>query len=346
MSRMPKQKTITIKDVAKRSNVSISTVSRVLNKKNRLVNPETRKRVLDVIDELGYYPNAMARSLHSNKTRTIGMIVQDIANPYYPSIVKSVENTAQKWGYSIILANAERSRLRTSKYLKIMCEKRVDGLILIGGGIVQDAEEQDFLERTGVKIMVIGKPHNTKLASVQIKNIEAAREACTYLIGLGHRRIAMITGTDDSATAVDRTQGYREALEANGLPFNKEWVISGDFDFKGGYSAAEKLSQIGGKNGITAIFAQNDMMAIGAMKALQKKGYRIPQDVSILGFDDIQAASFVTPTLATVAVPLEELGSTAMENLVKLLNGDKLDRPTYLQTEIKHRESLSRCSLS
>ena len=329
---------MTIKDVARHANVSITTVSRVLNQTEHAVNSETRERVLKAIEELGFYPNAMARGLHLNKTKTIGLIIQDITNPYYPSIVRGVEDAAQELGYTVILANAYRSRERTTKYLNVLREKRVDGIIFTGGGAVKDAAEDKFFDRNQIATVVIGKSCNAKLPSVQVNNIQASREACEYLITLGHQKIVTITGPEDSTTVIDRLEGYKQALKAHGLEPRDEWIFQGNFEFESGYNAVNRILEVY-DNQKTAIFVQNDMMAIGVMKALQENNLRIPEDIAVLGFDNIPLASFVTPMLSTVAVPVYELGRTAMRIMSDLQSGHEVSRITTLPTKLLLRQS-------
>lgn len=329
---------VTIKDVAKHANVSITTVSRVINETEHSVSHGTKERVLKSIQELGFYPNAMARGLHQNKTLTIGLIIQDISNPYYPSIVRGVEDRAQELGYTVILANVYRSRERTTKYLNVFREKRVDGIIFTGGGVVKDAVKEKFFEHTQLAAVAIGKSCNAKLPSVQVNNVQASREACEYLIQLGHRQIITITGPRESITAIDRLEGYRQALKDNGIQPKDEWIIQGNFEFESGYKAIKKFP-VGVKDKVTAIFAHNDMMAIGAMKALKEKGLRVPEDVAVIGFDNIPLASFVTPVLSTVTVPIYELGKTSMNILSDLLLGQEVSRITTLPTKLTIRQS-------
>lgn len=329
---------VTIKDVARHANVSITTVSRVLNETEHAVSPETKERVLKAIQELGFYPNAMARGLHLNKTRTIGLIIQDISNPYYPSIVRGVEDEAQELGYTVILANAYRSRERTTKYLNVFREKRVDGIIFTGGGVVKDAVEEKFFEHTHISTVVIGKSCNAKLPSVQVNNVQASREACEHLIKAGHRQIVTITGPEGSTTAIDRLEGYYQALKHHGIKPKDEWIIQGTFEFESGYSAVEKFPEIG-KDKVTALFAQNDMMAIGAMKAFEEKGLKVPEDIAVIGFDNIPLSSFVTPVLSTVTVPVYELGRMSMKILSDLLLGHEVSRITTLPTKLALRQS-------
>lgn len=333
-----REKNITIKDVAKAAEVSITTVSRVLNDNHNAVNADTRERIKQVIDELGYVPNAMARGLHGSKTKIIGLFVQDIGNPYYPSIVRGVEQTAQRLGYSIILANVQRSQSKTGQYLDVMREKRVDGLILVGG-IARDMSENFDLEKSGMKSVVIGSYLREGIASIWYDNVSAARMACEFLIGRGHRRIATVTGLSNSKTAQDREQGYREALEAAGIKPKKRWIIRGNFKFDGGFAAVSKLLS-GETPDITAVLAHNDLMAIGVINALVKRGYRVPEDISVIGFDNIQLASYYMPALTTVNVPFDDLGKKAMESLAKLLAGKKVQQSIILPTSIEIRESV------
>ena len=335
-------KSVTIKDVAKAANVSITTVSRVLNNSLGLVNEQTRQRILDVIHELDYSPNAMARGLHAAQTKTIGLIIQDFTNPYYMGIVRSVEEIAQRLGYTIILTNAQRSHQKTADYLQILREKRVDGIIAIGGRILRDAKVSSLLDKEDMKIVAIGRPINSNIPSVHIDNALAARNACEYLISLGHRRIALIVGTA-GPTTTERSSGYYDALKLNGIEVNHNWTVNGNFTFEGGYSAVENLAPIGGPSGITAIVAINDVMAIGAIKYLQKSGHDVPGDVSVIGFDDIQAASYVTPTLSTVAVPVQGLGRAAMETLSQMIYDKEAPLSTMFPTKIIARESTAPC---
>ena len=341
MKKEQTSRAVTIKDVAKMANVSITTVSRVLNNNDYFVSEKTKKHVLEVMEELKYRPNALARGLQSSSTKTIGLIIQDISNPYYPKIVQSIESRAQLSDYSVILANSGRSEEKIAHYLEIMWERRVDGLIVVGSSIIKGAKKSQLFQEREMKTVVIGKPFDKALHSVQIDNGSAVREMCRNMIEMGHRRISMITGSKSSATVSDREKAFRQALEEAGLPVIPEYIVRGDFTFEGGIQAVDQLPKIGGSDGVTAIFAQNDLMAIGVMKALERKGYRIPRDVSVVGFDDIEAASFVTPALSTVSVPMERLGEVAMEALEKLLSGDKVPRTQKLHAHIEMRESLA-----
>lgn len=333
-----KERSITIKDVAKAANVSITTVSRVLNNQKNAVNHETSERIKKVIAELNFVPNAMARGLHSDQTRTVGLIIQDISNPYYPGIVEGVERAAQDFGYSIILANAQRSRTR--QYMELLHRKRVDGVILAGGGVVRNVTDLNLQNPSDVKSVVIGKPMSEDSVSVQIDNVNAARLAAQFLVDHGHTHIAMITGVSNSSTSADREAGFVQALAKNNLEIRKDWITRGNFVYEGGFTAVYKLPL--DKYPITAIFAHNDLMAIGAINALHKRGFRVPDDISVIGFDDIQFSSYITPALTTVHVPFAEMGRVAMVTLANLLAKQKPAAVTHMPVFIEERETVLR----
>ena len=335
-----KTRAITIKDVAKAANVSITTVSRVLNNNLSSVNDETRERIKAVIRDLQYVPNAMARGIRAEKTRTIGLIIQDINNPYYPGIVLGVESTAQKLGFSLILANSQRSRAHVRRYLQLMWEKRVDGLILAGGDLGRELDSCDLPGKGSMKAVVIGKTRPEAGVSVQIDNIGAGKMACEFLLRHGHRNIAMITGVANSPTSIDREAGYRMALEAHGVTPQRRWTARGNFVYDGGYAAVGKLPL----EQITAIFAHNDLMAIGAINALTERGYRVPGDISVIGFDGILPSSYIFPGLTTIQVPFEAVGKRAVESLVKLMNGRKVENTSYIPVSIVERGTVGDCA--
>ncbi|MDR1519567.1 MAG: LacI family transcriptional regulator [Planctomycetota bacterium] len=331
-----KGKAPTIKDVARAANVSITTVSRVMNNDPYSVNNETRERIKTVIKEMNYIPNAMARGIRVDRTKTIGLIIQDINNPYYPGIVRGVENAAQKAGFSLILADTQRSRSRIRQYLELMREKRVDGLVMAGGGIIRGADECRFFSSGGISTVVIGKPVMPDVVSVEVDNVAGGRLACEFLLESGHRNIASIIGAANSSTSIDREAGYRRALAANGIAPDKKWVVRGNFVYEGGYAAIDKLPLDGGSK-ITAIFAQNDLMAIGAINALVNKGYRVPEDISIIGFDGIPSAAYFMPSLTTLQIPFQEMGKKAVDILVRLMNGRRVETTTVLPVTIAAR---------
>jgi len=328
---------VTIKDVARRAGVSVTTVSRVLNNSPHPISPETRRKVLEAVAELGFCPNAAARSLQLNETRTIGLMLPDVANPYYSGIVRGIEDVAHQEGYTVILCNTDRSRERTLEYLRVLREKRVDGVIFMGGGVVEDAKEDRFFQQEDIPTVVIGR-HSGTFPSVQIDNIEAAKRAVEHLLKRGYREIACIAGPPSSTTSRDRLTGYCQALAENGLKYEPSWVVHADFTPGGGYKAVQELLRKS-KFKPAALLVHNDLMAVGAIKALTDEGLAVPQDIAVVGFDDIPLASYVLPRLTTVRVPVYELGTTAMRLLRDLLAGRPVPEVTVLPVELIVRES-------
>jgi DNA-binding LacI/PurR family transcriptional regulator len=326
---------VNIKDVAQRAGVSISTVSRTLNNTDYPVRPETRKRVLDAAKELGFRPNDLARGLISSKSRTIGLIIPDISNPYYPELSLGVESTAAKHGYSVVFCNTGRSVEKLEEYVDVLLQKRADGIILAGGG-TQSKQASQVLTDFDLAVALVGR-HNLPFPSVQINNRKAAKEATDHLLELGHRRVAFISGPLNLTSVQDRLIGYREALEEHGLEPDDRLVREGNFEARSGYSAAMTLLQ--GEPRPTAIFAANDRMAISVISAAIDLGLNVPRDLSVVGFDDTILASQIRPALTTVAVPAYEMGTSAVELLLSTLAGKECPQTVWLSAELIVRQS-------
>jgi DNA-binding LacI/PurR family transcriptional regulator len=326
---------VNITDVAKKAGVSISTVSRVLNNAGHPVKQETRERVLEAVRELGFRPNDLARGLLLKKSRTIGLVIPDISNPYYPELALGLEATASEYGYSVIFCNTGRQAEKLEHYVDVLLQKRADGIIFAGGGTDFSPVSQPLLD-FDVEVAVIGR-HNLPFPSVQIYNVAAAREATTHLVELGHRRIAFISGPLNLTSVQDRLAGYRLGLEERGIGRDDRLVREGDFQSESGYAAA--LSLLQGEPRPTAIFAANDRMAIGVMAAAADLGLKVPDDISVVGFDDITMASYMRPTLTTVAIPGYEVGASAMRLMLRLFAGEECSRVTWLPTNLVVRDS-------
>lgn len=324
-----------ITDVAKRAGVSISTVSRVLNNTGYPVKLETRQRVQEAVEELGFRPNDLARGLLLKKSRTVGLITPDISNPYYPELSLGIEATASEHGYSVIFCNTNRQADKLEQYVDVLLQKRADGIILAGGG-TDFAPVSKVLSDFDTEVAVIGR-HNLPFPSVQIDNVQAARDATSHLAKLGHERIAFISGPVNLSSVQDRLSGYRSSLEEQGIDRDDRLVCEGNFQPESGYSAA--LSLLQGNSRPTAIFTANDYMAIGVMSAAADLGLSIPQDLSVVGFDDITIASYVRPTLTTIALPGYKMGVSAMRLLLKLFAQEECQSITRLPTELVIRNS-------
>jgi LacI family transcriptional regulator len=326
---------VNITDVAQRAGVSISTVSRVLNNSDYPIRPETRQKVLEAIEELQFRPNDVARSLLLKQTHTIGLIVPDISNPYYPELSLGVEATASEHGYAVIFCNTSRRPEKVEYYLDVLLQKRADGIIIAGGGTDLSQISQGTL-RSDTKIALVGK-HHLPFPSVQVDNFGAALEITSHLLNLGHRHIAFISGPPNLTSVQDRLAGYKASLEERGISEDNRLICEGDFGAESGYSAT--LSLLRGEPTPTAIFAANDRMAISAMAAAADVGLRVPNDLTVVGFDDIITASLVRPSLTTVALPAYEIGASAMRLMLRLLEGEECPKTIWLPTQLVIRQS-------
>jgi LacI family transcriptional regulator len=324
-----------INDVARRAGVSISTVSRVLNNSDYPVKPGTREKVLEAAAELRFRPNDLARSLLLKKSRTIGLIVPDISNPYYPELSLGIESTASEHGYSVIFCNTSRRQEKLEQYVDVLLQKRADGIILAGGGS-ESPEVTQVLTDFDVHVALVGR-HGLPFPSVQIDNMGAAREATSHLIALGHRHIAFVSGPPGLTSVQDRLAGYRAALKEHGMKRDGRLLRVGDFGAESGYTSATSLLQ--GEPTPTAVFCANDRMAVGAIAAAADLDLAVPGDLSVVGFDDTVLASQIRPSLTTVAVPAYEMGAAAMRLLLGLIDGEECPGDVWLPTRLTVRQS-------
>jgi LacI family transcriptional regulator len=337
-SRMVKQKeTITIYDVAREAGVSMATVSRVVNG-NPNVKPATRKKVLNVIRQLGYRPNAVARGLASKKTTTVGVVIPDISNHFYAELTRGIEDIAAMYHYNIILSNSDLKKEKEISLIETLLEKQVDGLLFLGGEVTE--VHRQVLAATSVPIVLAAtRDEKKELPYVTIDQIQAAKEATSVLIHEGRQRIALIGGPlTDSVNGYPRYLGYKGALEENDLPFDDELIRIGDYRYRSGYEAMADL--LNTKPDITAVFAVSDEMAVGALHAAQDLGRKVPEDLSIIGFENIPLSSQVRPLLSTVAVPMYDIGAVAMRLLTKYMNDEPVESgQVILQYRIELRNS-------
>jgi len=331
--------TVTIYDVAREAGVSMATVSRVVNN-NPNVKPQTRKKVFEAIEKLGYRPNAVARGLASKKTTTVGVVIPDISNSIFAEVARGIEDIANMYHYNIILCNADKKKDKEIRVINTLLEKQVDGLLFMGG-VVTDEHIRAFQTST-VPIVLCGTTvDNGEIPSVDIDHEAAAYDAVNMLIEEGHRRIGMISGTlQDPATGYARYNGYRRALENAGIPVREELVRLGNYRYESG---AEAMSYfLGLAERPTAIFAATDEMAIGAIHAIQDHGLKVPDDVSVISIDNIRMASMVRPQLTTVAQPMYDIGAVSMRLLTKLMNKETVEETkVVLPHEIIQRKTVA-----
>ena len=336
---MPRSKgAVSIRDVAAAAGVSVATVSRVLSPASADVpmRKETRDKVERAIDELGYRPNDLARALLQHRTSAIGLVVPDISNPYYPPLVRGVEDAASSRGYRVVLCNTDRDPAKISGYLDTLIKTRVDGIVVAGGGWADVPDRSTVLGNYRTGLVAVGR-HLTAHPSVRIDNVAASRAAAEHLIGLGHRRIAFLGGPALSTTVQDRAQGYRDALKVAGL--GAPVVRYGDFTEESGYAATREI--LDGCPPPTALLCANDRIALGAYAAVTDVGRRVPDDVSVVGFDDTPIARYVRPTLTTVAIPTYEMGRAAMRLLLAQLAGSAKPGLEIMPTHLVVRSSVA-----
>ncbi|MBM7551531.1 substrate-binding domain-containing protein [Thalassobacillus pellis] len=304
----------TINDVARLANTSKSTVSRYLN--GQPIKKRTEEALKAAIQELDYHPNVNARRLVKNSTQTIGIVVDDIANIFYSGILRGIEKVANQNNYQCVYYSGTSNHQGEFGFLNLAQERQVDGLILISFTKRSDELFRRIRELT-IPVALVGDggdiAENADIFSVDVNNEHGIKEVVRYLNRIGHRNIAFIGGPDDFTATHQRAKGYRMALEENGLTYEPSWTVPSDWSKDGGYKAMRDLINIGG---MTAVIASNDETAIGALLYAHELGFRVPRDFSIVGFDDIEIASWVYPPLTTVNQPLYQIGLEAADGLV------------------------------
>ncbi len=306
----------TIRDVADRAGVSTATVSRVLagigNPK-----PETAAAVRRAVEQLGYRPSGVARSLRMKRTRTLGLIVTDIQNPFFPELVQAADSAARSLNYSIILGSAAYDEHRAMHYLDLMVDRRVDGLI-IASSQLSDESWQWLLSSPVPVVVVNAEPTGLAVPVITSDNEGGPRLAVEHLVGLGHRRLAYIRGFEGFSADAPRFEGFLAACRDAGIPQADVVEVRGDGQFEGGERATAELLAAG--SDVTAIVCHNDVTAIGAMRAIRAAGLRVPANISVVGCDDIAAAAWVVPALTTVAQQKAEMGAMAVQRLAAALD--------------------------
>lgn len=333
---------VTIRDVAQKANVSISTVSHVLNG-TRFVSEETKKAVLTAIKELGYRPNPIARGLKTDVMKTIGVIVSDVINPFFTSVVRGIEDGASEAGYSVIVCNSDEIPKKQDNYLHVLEENRVAGII-----ITPVAKRQGYLrtlinERRFPIVIVNREIPQLKVDSVIVDNRGGAYEAIKHLLDHGHRRIGVVAGLANSPTTIRRLEGYKVAIAEKGISFDEALVIDGHATFEGGRLAAHALMEL--KPRPTAIFSMNALMTAGVMLALQEKGAECPRDVSVISFSDSFWAAGYNPPITAMAQPTYEMGREAVRLLLERINEINSEEPrrVIFPATLVVRKSVRRC---
>lgn len=331
----------TIEDVARVANVSIATVSRVINNQSG-VRRVTEERILNAINELGYIRSAVARSMKRKETNTIGIIVPDIKNPFFPLVVAGIEQKAREKGYYTILSSTNESPIVEEEIVKIFIERGVDGVIITTAN--ENGEHIKLLQDQGIPIVAVDRAiKQFEVDTVLVDNVNGSHQAVQHLILQGHEKIAIICGPQETTPGYERFVGYKKALEDYNIPLKKEWIVQGDFMEMSGYKAAVELFHLPDKP--TAIFSSNNLMTIGCVKAMMDLDWKLGEEVSFIGFDDVEIATFIKPKLSVVSRPMNTIGEIAFQLLYERINfKENMQKREYLLSpELRIRES---CSLN
>ena len=328
---------VTIKDVAREAGVSLGTASQAL-RDNPAVRETTRRRVLAVSKRLRYQPSALARGLVTRRTHTVGLLISDISNPFFIRAVRAVEDVAQENGYNVILCNTDEDSTKEKRYLRVLVEKRVDGIILATtAGSLQSV--RDVRWRRIPLVLFDRELPRVSIDTVKVDSVLGGRLATEYLLGLGHRRIAIIHGPVVRSTGAERLRGYLLALRAAGLRPEPALIREGNFKQDSGRELTRKLLDLSPRP--TALFCTNNLMTVGAIQTLQEQGVRIPADLSLVGYDDMEWWTLTHPPLTTVGQPVYDLGREAMRLLLAQIEASSRQRPqrVMLKPELLTRES-------
>ena len=319
---------VTIKDIANKANVSKTTVSMVLNNKPNNISETTKNKIFEIAKELEYVPNSLARGLSTKKSYTIGVLVPDIQNPFFSEMIKIVENILEKKGYSIIICNSYSSKNRERDNIRLLLSKIVDGVIIAP---VDDSDENfSILEKNKVPFIIVDRilEDHEKYNSIFCDNKLGIDIGMDYLYSKGKRNIGFVSGSKDIAVANIRLQSYIEKSKQLQI-YNSDFYIQDEFTMEGGFNATKKLLERNKK--IDSIFYSSDIMAIGGIKYLLRNGYKIPEDISILGFDNINICSFIEPELTTIAQPIREISIEAANMIIGLIEEEILKKSSKIK---------------
>lgn len=330
---------ITIYDVAREANVSMATVSRVVNG-NPNVKPVTRKKVLATIERLGYRPNAVARGLASKKTTTVGTIIPDISSIFFAELARGIEDIATMYKYNMILSNSDQNKDKELQLINTLLEKQVDGILFMGGDITEEHVNQ--FQSASVPVVLAATFDETgTIPSVNIDYEAAAYEATKLLIDKGHKHPAFVSGREGMLINKQKHSGYVQALKEADISKNEVYTVEGDFTYDSGIEAAQQLLSLSEKP--TAIFVASDEMALGVIHGIQDAGLNIPNDIEVVGFNNTRISTMVRPTLSTVVQPMYDIGAVAMRLLTKYMNKEEVgEKKVILPHRIIERDSTNR----
>ena len=333
-------KKVTIKDVAERAGVSTSTVSRVLSPQiNNYMRKETREKVLRAIEELDYRPDIRAQSLRGMRTRIIGLVMPDALNPFYQELAYVLEEICYRERYGLLVCSSKNSPTRELTYIDLLERQKVDGIILSTVGL--NETKLNSLTKRGIPIVLVDRDvPGADIPVMFTNNYMGGCQATQYLIDLGHKKIACITGEMNTLSSINRLKGYSDTLQKNGLEIDKRLIKKGKLTFKDGYKLMKELLRKSGDD-FTAVFCVNDIVALGAMRAIQEKGKNVPSDYSVIGFDNISLSSISNPPLTTIAQPIKEIAQAAFKTIKRAKRQGSLKKKEhkFWDTKLIVRES-------
>jgi LacI family transcriptional regulator len=321
----------TLLDIAEKANVSKTTVSMVLNNNKINVSDATRQKIYDAVKELNYIPNTVARSLSTRKTETIGIVLPDIENPFFSEMARAIEDTAGKLNYNIMFCNTDNNQDKEEKYVKLLISKLVDGVIFVSGG--KSEQNLQMLENNNVPFVIVDRyiESSKEYNGVFCDNEQGIRLGVEYLFKNNKKKIAFVTGAQKLKVAKLRLEAFEEVTKNLNI-YNEHLIFEGEFTIKGGMKATEYI--MNSSNIVDAIFYSNDVMALGGLKILTRKGYKIPEDIAIMGYDNINISNLVEPELTTVAQPIYNMGEEACKLLVGLINGSRKEELVILKPKL------------
>lgn len=329
-----------IRDLARETGISITAISQILNNKGERFSDETKKKVFDAVEKMNYKPNYYAKNMIKNDTETVGMIVPEVTDPFFSLVVKGVEDYLNKRGYSLILCNSSHDPVREQKYIEKFIYRKLEGVIIASPNkIIKEVVE--VLNNSRIPYLLLDRNLNKNIGSkILIDEETGISEAISYLIKMGHRKIGILASDNKYYELRNRFNMYIKCMELNNITVQDNWISRGSLTFNGGYSAAKELLS---KSSVTAIFAENDQLAVGAYAAIYELGLKIPDDISIIGFDGIEMSEYLTPPLTTIAIPVYEMGQNAARTIIhEIINHDYENKDTLLKTNFIIRKSVKR----
>ena len=328
----------TIKDVARLAGVSTTTVSHVINK-TRFVAEATQEKVMEAVTELNYAPSAVARSLKCNSTRTIGMLVTQSTNLFFSEVIDGVESYCYRQGYTLILCNTGGIYEKQRDYIRMLAEKRVDGILVMCSDLTEELSEMLDRQKDIPKVVMDWGPESSQADKIIDNSEEGGYLATKFLIDKGHKDIACLSGHFEKAACQERIQGFRRAMGEANLNINEDWILEGNFECDTAVLAADKIVAMDDKP--TAVFCFNDTMALGLMSRLQQKGIQVPEQISVIGYDNIELAEYFSPPLTTVHQPKRRVGKNAFEILLERIKDKEHEKRVFeMHPEIVIRDTV------